>query len=109
MTGMPPLGLAIHIMAGMIMTVVIVVLLRLLNTNGSRIMILTTWMILHPQMALIGHHARVKMRLPTWTHPLEQRIGIDAGIDPRVVVGPSPITTGLTMDVVHMTVAVIAP
>ena len=93
----------------MIMTVAIVVLIRLFNTNSNRIMILTTQMILHPQMALIGHHARVKMRLPTCTHPLKQRIGIDAGIDPIVVVGPSPITTGITMDVVHMTVDVIAP
>ena len=69
-------------------------------------MILTTWMILHPQMALIDHHARVKMKLPTHTHPLKQRIGIDTGIDPIVVVGPSLITTGITMGVVPMAMIV---
>jgi hypothetical protein len=101
MTGMPLLGLAVHIMGGMIttimimiMTVAIVVLIQLLNTNGSRIMILTTRIILYPQMALIGHHARVEMRFLTRTHPLKQRIGID---------------TGVTMGIVPMTVAVIAP
>ena len=63
MTRMPPLDLTVQIMGGMvmtilitIMTVAIVVLIRLLNTNGDRIMILMTWMILHPQMALTGHH-----------------------------------------------------
>ena len=109
MTGIPPLGLAIHITGGMIMTVAIVVQLRLLNTNGSRIMILTTWMILHPQMALIGHHTQVEMRYPTCTHPLKQRIGIDTGIGPIVVIGPSPITVGITMGVISMTMAVTAP
>ena len=115
MTGMPPLGLAVHIMGGMvmtimimIMTVAIVVLIPLLNTNGDRIMILTTQMILHPQMALIGHHAQVEMRHPTRTHPLKQRIGIDTGVDP-IVVGLSPITTGITMGVVPMTVPMIPP
>ena len=116
MTVMPPLGLAIHITGGMvmtimimIMTVAIVILIQLLNTNGDRIMILTTWMILHSQMARTGHHVRVDMKYPTRTHPLKQRIGIDIGVDPIVVVGPSPITTGITMGVVPMTVAVIVP
>ena len=49
------------------------------------------------------------MKYPTRTHPLKQRIGIDTGVDPIVVVGLSPITTGVTMGVVPMTVAVIAP
>ena len=116
MTGMSPLGLAVHITGGMIMTtmimimtVAIVVLIRLTNTNGDRIMILTTWMILHPQMALIGHHVQVEMRYTTCTHPLKQRIGINTGVDPIVVVGPSLITTGVTMGVVPMTMAVTAP
>ena len=73
------------------------------------IMVLMTWMILHPQMALIGHHARVEMRLPTHTHPLKQRIGINTDVGPIVVIGPSPITTGVTMGVIPMTMAVIAP
>ena len=71
-------------------------------------MILTTWMILHPQMSLIGHHTRVKIRYPTRTHPLKQKIGIDTGIGPIVVIGPSPITKGVTMGVVPMTVAMTA-
>ena len=71
-------------------------------------MILTTQMILHPQMALIVHHAQVEMRHPTRTHPLKQRIGIDTGVDP-IVVGLSPITTGITMGVVPMTVPMIPP
>ena len=66
-------------------------------------------MILHPQIALIGHHARVEMKYLTHTHPLKQRIGINTGIDPIVVIGLSPITTGITMGVVPMTVAVTAP
>ena len=67
-------------------------------------------MIPHPQMALTDHHVRVKMKHLTRTHPPKQRIGIDTGIDPIVlVVGPSLITTGVTMGVVPMTVAVIAP
>ena len=37
------------------------------------------------------------MKYPTCTHPLTQRIGINTGIDPIVVVGPSLITTGITM------------
>ena len=41
------------------------------NKNGNRIMILTTWMIPHPQMALTGHHNRVEMKHPTCTHPLK--------------------------------------
>ena len=116
MTGMPPLGLAIHIMGGMVMTIMImimtiaiVVLIRLLNINSDRIMILMTWMIHHPQMALTGHHVQVEMKYPTCTHPLTQRIGINTGIDPIVVVGPGLVTTGITMGVVPMTVAVIAP
>ena len=72
----------------MIMTVVIVVLIRLHYTKGDRIKILMTWMIPHPQMALTGHHIRVEMKHPTHTHPLKQRIGIDTGVDPIVVVGP---------------------
>ena len=72
-------------------------------------MILTTQMIPHPQMALTGHHVRVEMKHPTRTHPLKQRIGIDTDVDPIVVVGPSLITTGITVGVVPMTVAVIAP
>ena len=67
-----------------------------------------TWMILHPQMALIDHHTQVEMKPPTHTHPLKQRIGIDTDIGPTVVIGPSPITTGVTMGVMHMTVAMIA-
>ena len=66
-------------------------------------------MILHPQMALIGHHAQVEMRYPTSTHPLKQRIGINTDVGPIVVIGPSPITTGITMGVMPMTVAMIAP
>ena len=93
----------------MIMTIAIVVLIRPPNTNGVRIMILTTPMIPHPQMALTGHHNRVEMKYLTRTHPLTQRIGIDTGVDPIVVVGPSLITTGVTIGVVPMTVAVIAP
>ena len=93
----------------MIMTVAIVVLIRLLNTNGGRIMILMTRMILHPQMALIGHHTQVERRYLTHTHPLKQRIGINTDIGPIVVIRPSLITTGVTMGVVPMTVAVIAP
>ena len=72
-------------------------------------MILTTPMIPHPQMALTGHHNRVEMKYLTHTHPLTQRIGIDTGVNPKVVVGPSPITTGVTMGIVPMTVAMIAP
>ena len=49
------------------------------------------------------------MKHPTRTHSLKQRIGIDTDVDPMVVVGPSPITTGVTMGVVPMTMAVIAP
>ena len=49
-------------------------------------MALTTQMILHPQMALIGHHAQVQMKHPTHTNPLEQRIGIDKDIDFTVVI-----------------------
>ena len=49
------------------------------------------------------------MKHPTCTHPLKQRIGIDTSIDPIVVVGPSLITTDITMGVVPMTVAMIAP
>ena len=40
-------------------------------------MTLMTQMILHPQMVLIGHQIQVKIKYPTHTHPLEQRIGID--------------------------------
>ena len=116
MTGISPLGLAVHITGGMIMTimitimtVVIVVLIRLYYTKGDRIKILTTRMIPHPQMALTDHHVEVGMKHLTRTHPLKQRIGIDTDVDPIVVVGPSPITTGVTMGVVPMTVAVIAP
>ena len=68
-----------------------------------------TWMILHPHMALIGHHVQVEMKYPTCTHPLKQRIGIDTGVDPIVVIRLSPITTGVTIVVVPMTVAMIAP
>ena len=68
-----------------------------------------TRMIPHPQMALTGHHVQVEMKHSTRTHPLKQRIGIDIGVDPIVVVGPSPITTGVTMGVMPMTVAMIAP
>ena len=49
------------------------------------------------------------MRYPTCTHPLKQRIEIDTDVSPIVVIGHSPITTGITMGVVPMTVAVIAP
>ena len=49
------------------------------------------------------------MKHPTCTHPLKQRIGIDTGVDPIVVVGPSPKTTGITMGIVPMNVAMIAP
>jgi hypothetical protein len=115
-TGMPPLGLAVHIMGGMvitimimIMTIAIVVLIRPLNPNGNMIMILMTQVIPHPQMALTDHHVRVKMKYLTRTHPLKHRIGIDTGVDPIVVVGPGRINTGITMGIVHMTVAVIAP
>ena len=67
-----------------------------------------TWMIPHPQMALTDHHG-VEMKHPTRTHPLKQRIGIDTGVDPIVIVGPSLITTGVIMGMMPMTVAVIAP
>ena len=72
-------------------------------------MILTTWMILHPQMALIGHHAQVEMKYLTHTHPLKQRIGIDTGVDPIVVIRLDPITISITMGSVPMTVAIVAP
>ena len=115
-TGMPPLDLAVHITGGMrmmtmitIMIVAIVVLIRLLNTNSGRIIILTTRMILHPQMALIGHHAQVEMRLLTCTNPLKQRIGIDTGVNPIIVIGLNPITIGITMGGMPMTVALVAP
>ena len=62
-----------------------------------------------PQMALTGHHIQVEIKYLTCTHPLKQRIGINTGVDPIVVVGPSLITTGVTMGVVPMTMAVIAP
>ena len=49
------------------------------------------------------------MKCPTCTYPLKQRIVIDTGVDPIVVVGPSLITTGVTMGIMPMTMAVIAP
>ena len=49
------------------------------------------------------------MRYPTHTHPLKQRIGINTSVGPIVVIGPSPITTALTMGVMPMTVAMTAP
>ena len=49
------------------------------------------------------------MRLLTCTNPLKQRIGIDTEVGPIVVIRPSPINTGITMGVVPMTVAMIAP
>ena len=60
-------------------------------------MTLTTWMILHPQMALISHHAQVEMKYLTHTHPLEQRIGINTDIYPIVVIRLYPITISITM------------
>ena len=101
-------GMIIRIMI-MIMTVAIVILIRLFSTNGGRIMILMTQMILHPLMTHIGHHAQVEMKYMTCTHPLKQRIGIDTGVSPIVVIRPSLITTGITMGVMPMTMVVTAP
>ena len=70
---------------------------------------LTTWMILHPQMALIGYHTQVEIKYLTHTHPLKQRIGIDTSIDLIVVIGLGLITTSITTGGVPMTVAMIAP
>ena len=70
---------------------------------------MTTQIILHPQMALIGHPIRVEMKYLTHTHPLKQRIGIDTGVNPIIVIGLNPITIGITMGGMPMTVALVAP
>ena len=72
-------------------------------------MILTTWMILHPRMALIGHHTQVEIKFLTQTHPLKQRIEIDTDVDPIVVIRLNPIIIVFTMGGVLMTVAIVAP
>jgi hypothetical protein len=115
-TGMLPLGLAVYITGGMalmtmstIMIAVTVVQIRLRVNWDDRAMTLTTRMILHPRMALIGHHARVGMKRPTHTHPLGQRIGIDEDVDPTGVIGLNPMTIDVTLGDVPITVAMIAP
>ena len=69
----------------------------ILNPKDNRVMTLMTWMIFHPQMALVGHHIPVEMKYLTHTHPLKQRIGINTDIDPIVVIRLDLITIGFTM------------
>jgi hypothetical protein len=72
-------------------------------------MTLMTWMILHPQMALISNHILVEIKHPTHIHPLGQRTGINVLINPTIVIKLDPITIGVTMGNVHMTVDIEAP
>ena len=78
-------------------------------TTHDMIMTLMTWIILHPQMPLISHHILVKIKHSTHIHPLGQRTGINVLVNPKIVIKLDPITIGVTMGNMPMTVAIVAP